>query len=345
MRVLLLLTIGLATPAQAVEYRFYHPDPVGSNTVVTDRSGALVQRTVFSPYGVLEHAVDENASEVVGTQASPRHLFTGQERDPESELGYFGARYYDPATGRFLSTDPALTRQSDGLKAYEVDPTGFNGHSYVVNRPTRWVDPSGRMPESPLANLGGILSPEQFRAAAEAETLQDPDVEPGDLNPVGLVRSVGKLAARGSVRRTVKEFFSDLVGRKNAPDGDHPYILGIPDISEPFNEFTMAGFDLLGRKKLKGDVFEVSILGLKAGTDPSQRSVFGLLREIESEARAAGAKSLTVFGIDVQNRKFIEGGEKLAKRFGFQHRVVLYGRVVDGVVINNDLVRLEKRLD
>jgi hypothetical protein len=50
---------------------------------------------------------------------------------------YYGARYYDPAGGRFISTDPVTP--GGGL-----NPQGFNRHAYVMNNPLRYVDPDGR---------------------------------------------------------------------------------------------------------------------------------------------------------------------------------------------------------
>jgi RHS repeat-associated protein len=58
--------------------------------------------------------------------------FTGRERDEETGLYYYRARYYDPATGRFLSRDP--------IEFEALDP---NLYRYVDNGPTNWKDPSG----------------------------------------------------------------------------------------------------------------------------------------------------------------------------------------------------------
>jgi len=57
-------------------------------------------------------------------------LFTGKERDQESGLDYFGARYYGSALGRFTSPDEPLVDQ--------------NLYGYVRNNPLRFTDPDGR---------------------------------------------------------------------------------------------------------------------------------------------------------------------------------------------------------
>ncbi len=66
------------------------------------------------------------------------HKFTGKERDSESGLDYFGARYFSGAQGRFTSPDEPLGDQ------YPEDPQSWNLYSYVRNNPLRNTDPTGR---------------------------------------------------------------------------------------------------------------------------------------------------------------------------------------------------------
>ena len=58
---------------------------------------------------------------------------------------YYGARYYDPWVGRFLSHDPALIGSVAGVTFDRIgfDAQNFNAYSYVLNRPTVMVDPNG----------------------------------------------------------------------------------------------------------------------------------------------------------------------------------------------------------
>ena len=64
--------------------------------------------------------------------------FTGKERDTETGLDYFGARYMSSAQGRFTSPDP-LYFQKEML----TDPQRFNLYAYARNNPLRFMDPSG----------------------------------------------------------------------------------------------------------------------------------------------------------------------------------------------------------
>jgi len=66
------------------------------------------------------------------------HKFTGKERDIESGLDYFGARYNASTMGRFMSPDPLY------LELHRLsDPHQLNLYSYVRNNPLSLTDPTG----------------------------------------------------------------------------------------------------------------------------------------------------------------------------------------------------------
>lgn len=69
------------------------------------------------------------------------HRFTGQERDTETGLDFFQARYHGSAQGRFLSSDPL-----GNLVADPTSPQSWNQFSYVSNSPLVYTDPSGYEP-------------------------------------------------------------------------------------------------------------------------------------------------------------------------------------------------------
>ena len=64
-----------------------------------------------------------------------KHKFTGQELDSESGLYYYGARYYDPEIGRFISPDSIVQDYTD--------PQTLNRYSYCRNNPLIYIDPNG----------------------------------------------------------------------------------------------------------------------------------------------------------------------------------------------------------
>jgi type IV pilus assembly protein PilP len=67
------------------------------------------------------------------------YKFTGKELDDRVGLYYYGARYYDPLLGRFITPDYVIP--GGGL-----DPQGYNRYAYVLNNPMKYVDPDGRAP-------------------------------------------------------------------------------------------------------------------------------------------------------------------------------------------------------
>ena len=85
-----------------------------------------------------------------------RQKFTRKERDNETGLDYFLARYYSSTQGRFTSTDPfnvVLEAQAAAelnprkaqaaLQAYLSEPQQWNRYSYAINNPLLYVDPTG----------------------------------------------------------------------------------------------------------------------------------------------------------------------------------------------------------
>jgi RHS repeat-associated protein len=66
--------------------------------------------------------------------------FTGKERDSESGLDNFGARYMGSSLGRFMSPDPIYIEEQRMF-----DPQLLNLYSYVRNNPLNLTDPSGML--------------------------------------------------------------------------------------------------------------------------------------------------------------------------------------------------------
>jgi RHS repeat-associated protein len=64
-------------------------------------------------------------------------FLTLKERDIETGLDYFGARYYASTQGRFSSPDRLLS------SGKEEEPQSWNRYSYVLNNPLALIDPSG----------------------------------------------------------------------------------------------------------------------------------------------------------------------------------------------------------
>ena len=105
--------------------RFYHPDHLGSTTVVTDLDGEVTQNVAYIPYG--EVFVEQRN----GTWNTP-YLFNAKELDEETGLYYYGARYLDPTGTRWLSVDPLFEKY-----------VGMTPYGYCAGNPVKLVDPDG----------------------------------------------------------------------------------------------------------------------------------------------------------------------------------------------------------
>jgi RHS repeat-associated protein len=73
-----------------------------------------------------------------GAADSVRQKFTQKERDHETGLDYFGARYYASTEGRFTSPDKPFADQ------FQTNPQSWNTYSYVRNSPCNNLDVKGR---------------------------------------------------------------------------------------------------------------------------------------------------------------------------------------------------------
>jgi len=128
---------------------YYFSNHLGSASVITNSAGTIVEESDYYPFG------GERA--VVNNDPNP-YKFTGKERDLESGLDYFGARYHSSGLGRFTSVDPIQIKKNRLL-----DPQRLNLYTYTRNNPLAFLDPDGRdviaisFQESHYARAGALL--------------------------------------------------------------------------------------------------------------------------------------------------------------------------------------------
>jgi RHS repeat-associated protein len=121
---------------------FYHQDGLGSVTDLSDAAGATAKSYSYDSYG--------NILESPGTLEQP-YTFTGREFDAESGLSYYRARYYDPASGRFLQQDPGSAGiNSARLPRHPLDLV--SQYVYAADNPIQLIDSFGNEPQEP----GGV---------------------------------------------------------------------------------------------------------------------------------------------------------------------------------------------
>lgn len=123
--------------AKAETLVYYHLDAIGSVRAVTSSNGSLVEQHDYYAYGE-ECTTGPCASSPGIPTAQPLH-FTGKERDKETGLDYFGARYYGSRLARLTTVDPLLA-----IGPSLRDPQRWNRYAYAKNNPFKYVDPDGR---------------------------------------------------------------------------------------------------------------------------------------------------------------------------------------------------------
>ena len=116
-----------ANPLNVVLIRYQYANHLGSAVLETDENGDLVSYEEYHSFGTTAYR-----SATPGFDLSlKRYRFSGKERDDETGLYYFGARYYAPWLGRWTSSDPA---------GFVSGPNLFR---YCANNPVMLSDPTG----------------------------------------------------------------------------------------------------------------------------------------------------------------------------------------------------------
>jgi RHS repeat-associated protein len=103
-------------------------DHLGGTSVIADTGGNSAGTIRYYSFGLTRSSS--------GTMPTDEK-FTGQRLDGTG-LYFYGARYYDPVIGRFVSPDSFMLSPSN--------PQGLNRYTYVFNNPFRYTDPTGNWP-------------------------------------------------------------------------------------------------------------------------------------------------------------------------------------------------------
>jgi RHS repeat-associated protein len=131
---MLIATYDMA-PTGTPALHFQLQDWLGSRRVQTDIAGNPEETFSNLPFGDGFTTTPASGAPSTADDATEHH-FTGKERDTESGLDYFGARYYGSSMGRFMSAD-------NGEDQDMQNPQSWNLYSYVQNNPLTNTDPDG----------------------------------------------------------------------------------------------------------------------------------------------------------------------------------------------------------
>ncbi len=145
-------------PVIASPVTYLHADLQGSTVALTNRNGApsnehgWLREQFYDPFGRRINLQNEPVGDD-SKRGGPRQGYTGHEHDVEYGLINMKGRIYDPEARRFLTPDPILQ--------HPFASQGHNRYTYVWNKPTTLIDPTGWQGCDPgnascESDLGGI---------------------------------------------------------------------------------------------------------------------------------------------------------------------------------------------
>lgn len=150
-----------ANPLDTPLIRYQYANHLGSAVLETNEHGEVISYEEYHPFGTTAYRSAKPGFDL----SLKRFRFSGKERDDETGLYYFGARYYAPWLGRWTSSDPA------GFAA------GINLFRYCANNPVLFHDPNGTqektvttypLNEETFGKLAEETDPAKFSAGLRA---------------------------------------------------------------------------------------------------------------------------------------------------------------------------------
>ena len=189
--------------------KFYYSDALGSASVIAvvkNNVATILAESDYLPYG----------GEIPIITGDPNHYkFTGKERDLESGLDNFGARYNASSLGRFMTPDCAAKATSVPYASFG-DPQTLNLYSYVENEPLDRIDADGHdeIGHSPVEGIpyfcssaGGTSTVQcrekTFNVHSSNDVAQAAQNPPPPPHPPGLTGEAKKEFLRGMDHRKV----------------------------------------------------------------------------------------------------------------------------------------------
>jgi RHS repeat-associated protein len=108
--------------------RYQYDNHLGSACLELDATGAVISYEEYHPFGTTSYRAGRSETEV----SLKRYKYCGKEKDEETGLYYYGARYYASWLCRFVSVDPLKDKYPN------ISP-----YAYCANNPIKYIDPFG----------------------------------------------------------------------------------------------------------------------------------------------------------------------------------------------------------
>ena len=181
------------------------------NFRVLSSTALLVQETHYDPWGMVLKGLDYQ----YGGIKENKYKYNGKELISDLGLGLydFGARYYDPAIGRWSSVDPL----ADSFYPYSP-------YNYALNNPMNMIDPNG-MAASPIYDeLGNFLGTDDQGLQGDAIVMEASEFSQSMSHDEAVKKDLGEAGLQGeNAKSKMEEHFSGLSSR---PDYDGHITLG-----------------------------------------------------------------------------------------------------------------------
>jgi RHS repeat-associated protein len=271
---------------------YYLLDQVDSSRVIAEVPSGQTTATMcydadLEPYGG-EHAYINTCSQ--------NYKFTGKERDSESGLDNFGARYNASTMGRFMTPDPlpwlswqhGSDRTRSRFEGYIGNPQNFNLYSYVRNNPTTLTDPTGMY----ICN-GSKAQCTQIQAGLDKakEALKSGDLT--KQQSAALQKVVSFYGKAGDANGVVVQFGGTAAGTGGNTASSKVYSANITTIT--FNSRAFAGLSTLQSAEEEIHEGTHGIDGVaRGGRDPANKT-----EEMATERNAYRTQSYVAEGLGV----------------------------------------------
>jgi RHS repeat-associated protein len=229
---------AISTPVSNIRYQY--DNHLGSASLELDENAAIISYEEYHPFGMTSYRSGRTETEV----SLKRYKYVGKERDEETGLYYYGARYYAGWVARFVSVDPL-----------QFDYPQLTPYNYAGNKPITHIDIDGMQStgDYPIkADNTNIvrnpINPEKFKPATQANNLVNGvTVNSNDAPPLTLPNNLDK-PVFPKTKMTLDEYKVITVGIRQKLQ-----LEGAEDNSLiKFEATTEAGFAIGGKLKFFG---------------------------------------------------------------------------------------------
>jgi RHS repeat-associated protein len=243
-------TIDTEHPAglPQIRSRWQLDNHLGSAGIELNDNAQVISNEEYHPFGSTSfHTLDSGAEVSV-----KRYRYTGKERDDETGLYYYGARYYASWLGRWTGCDPSVE-------------DGWNLYVYVRNNPVISFDPNGK--ETKKSTVTKVLDVASDFVSGVGVSLIYNNVKPVEMltqPPVKYNRESGQFEKNSRIDQTIEKVDSSKSGSLSYQVGR---LTGdLIGLYQSYNEFVagmgMTTAGLAGAPETAGLSLGVSVAGV-----------------------------------------------------------------------------------